>query len=117
MRNYLLAVFTEQPQSVLGPIGAHVQLRCTVIQEHGVRWTITTSDDLVITTAESDSVEVFRSLGISVEPISLTAQESVLTVNGTEGNNGTTVECVAVLLTDTTMRCSSEEAQIIFYGT
>ena len=101
---------------MLESIGTQVQLRCSVVQEYGVRWTITTSDGTLITTAESDAVEVLRSLGISVEPISLTAQESVLTVNGTEGNNGTTVVCVPVLLTDTTMRCSSEEAQIIFYG-
>ena len=111
-----LAVFTQQPELVLEPIGMQVQQRCSVFQEYGVRWTITTSDGSLITTAEADSVEVLRSLGITVEPISLTVQESVLTVNGTEGNNGTTVECVAVLLTDSTMRCSSEEVQMIFYG-
>ena len=101
---------------MLAPIGPRVQLRCTVVQEYGVRWLITPSDGSPISTAESDSVVILRSLGISVEPISLTAQESVLTVNGTEGNNGTTVVCVAALLTDSTMRCPSEEVQIIFYG-
>ena len=101
---------------MLESIGTQVQLRCSVFQEYGVRWTITTSDGILITTAESDAVEVLRFLGITVDPISITAQESVLTVNGTEGNNGTTLVCVAVLLTDTTMRCSSEEVQMIFYG-
>ena len=101
---------------MLESIGTQVQLRCSVVQEYGVRWTITTSDGTLITTAEIKAVEVLRSLGISVEPISLTAQESVLTVNETEGNNGTTVVCVAALLTDTTMRCSSEEVQMMFYG-
>ena len=111
-----LAVFTEQPQPVLAPIGTQVQLRCSVIQEYGVRWTITPSGGSLITTAESDSVAILDSLGLSVEPISLIAQESVLTVNGTEDNNGTIVVCVATLLSDTSMRCLTEEAQVIFYG-
>ena len=98
---------------MLAPIGTQVQLRCSVVQEYGVRWTITTSNGLPITTAESDSVAILESMGISVEPNSTTAQESVLTVNGTEGNNGTTARCIASLLT---MRCSSGEGQIIFYG-
>ena len=100
---------------MLAPIGTQVLLRCSVVQEYGVRWAITTSNALPITTAESDAVEVLRSLGISVEPISITAQESVLTVNGTEGNNGSAVVCVAAL-TGTTTRCSSEQVQMIFYG-
>ena len=113
---YQLAVFTEQPESVPAPIETQVHLRCSVVQEYGVRWTITTSHGSSITTAELDSVASLGSLGISVEPISTTAQESVLTVNGTEFNNGSIVVCIAALLTDTLMRCSSGEAQMIFYG-
>ena len=100
---------------MLAQIGTQVQLRCSVVQEYGVRWAITTSNGLPITTAESDSIAILESMGISVEPLSITAQKSVLTVNGTEGNNGTTVVCVAAL-TNGTMRCSSEEVQMIFYG-
>ena len=102
---------------MLESIGTQVQLRCSVVQEYGVRWVVTPSGGSLITTAESDSPASLRRLGISVEPPTiLTAQESVLTVNGTESNNGTTVVCVAALLTDTTMRCSSREVQMIFYG-
>ena len=41
----------------------------------------------------------------------------MLTVNGTEKNNGTDIECLAVLITDITTRCLSEAVQVIFYGT
>ena len=101
---------------MLVPSGPQVQLNCSVIQEYGVRWLVTPSGCSALTSAESDAVASFGSWGISFEPLSITAQESVLTVNGTEGNNGTTVECVAALLADSTMRCSSGEVQMIFYG-
>ena len=101
---------------MLAPIGSQVQLKCSVIQEYGVRWLVTPSGGSPITTSESDSIVSLEFLGIMAVPSSITAQESVLTVNGTEGNNGTTVLCIAVLLASTTMRCSSEEVQVIFYG-
>ena len=102
----------------IAPVGTQVQLRCSVVQEYGVRWVVTSSEGITITTAESDSLAALRGLGISVEPFTISAQKSVLTVNRTEGNNGTTVVCVAVLLANTTMRsrCSSEEVQVFFYG-
>ena len=101
---------------MLAPIGKQVQLRCSVFQEYGVRWTITTGGGSPISTADTDSVASLGSLGIMALPSSITAQESVLTIDGTESNNGTTVVCIAALLTDTTMRCSSEEVQVILYG-
>ena len=106
-------VFTEQPEPVLAPIGTQVQLRCSVVEDYGVRWVVTLPGGGPISTAE---LEVLRSQGIIVKPLSTTAEESVLTVNGTEGNNGTTIQCLAVLLTDITMRCASEDVQVIFYG-
>ena len=81
-----------------------------------MRWLVTTSGGSTRSTAAVDAVTRLGSLGISFQPLSITAQESVLTVNGTEGNNGTTVECVATLLTDADMECSSGEVQMIFYG-
>ena len=114
--NIMYAVFTEQPEPVLAPIGTQAQLNCSVVQGYGVRWLVTPSGGSPISTADSDSVATLMSLGIMAVPSSITVQESVLTVNGTEGNNGTTVLCIAVLLASTTMRCSSEEVQVIFYG-
>ena len=102
---------------MLAPIGTQVQLNCSVVQEYGVRWLVTPSGGSPRSTAAVNAVTRLGSLGISFQPLSITAQESVLTVNGTEGNNGTTVECVAVLLsTGTDMECSSGEVLIIFYG-
>ena len=57
---------------------------------------------------------VLESIGII--PTSITTQESVLTVNGTEDNNGTDIECLAVLLIAPIFRCPSEAIQGIFYG-
>ena len=80
---------------MLAPIGTQVQLRCSVVQEYDVRWFIILSGgERAISTSESDSVAPLRSLGIIVELLSLTAHESVLTVNGTQSNNGTTVVCI-----------------------
>ena len=101
---------------MLAPIETQVQLRCSVVQEYGVQWAISSSDGSPITTAESDSVVSLGSRGISFKPLSVTAQESVLTINGTGVNNGTTVECVAALLNNTFIRCSSEVVHMIFYG-
>ena len=101
---------------MLAPIGTQVQLNCSAVQGYGVRWLVTSSGGSPRSTAAVDAVTYTRlgSLGISFEPLSITAQESVLTVNGTEGNNGTTVACVAVLLTGTEdMECSSGK---VLYG-
>ena len=102
---------------MLAPIGPQVQLNCSAVQGYGVRWLVTSSGGSPRSTAAVDAVTRLGSLGISFKPLSITAQESVLTVNGTEGNNGTTVVCIAVLLTGTEdMECSSEEVLMIFYG-
>ena len=98
---------------MLAPIGTQAQLRCSVVQEYGVRWIVTLSGGGKISSLEA---ETLQSIGIMVVPTSITTQESVLTVNGTERINGTTIQCQAALLTDTTMRCSSENVQLIFYG-
>ena len=101
---------------MLAPIGPQVQLRCSVIQEYGVRWHITPSGGSLITTADTDAGVTLERLGIMAEPSSITAQESELTVNGTESNNGTTLVCVATLSSDAIRKYYSEEVQVIFYG-
>ena len=104
-------VFTEQPEPVLAPIGTQVQLRCSVVQGYGVRWVVTRPSGGPISSLELATLE-----SIGFIPTSTSAQESVLTVNGTENNNGTTIQCLAVLLTDGSMRCPSEDLQVTFYG-
>ena len=46
---------------------------------------------------------------------SITNQESVLTINGTENNNGTNIVCQTDWLNGTLMRCE-REAVMTFYG-
>ena len=101
---------------MLAPIGTQVQLRCSVVQEYGVRWTVIPTVGVPISTSESDSVISLGSLGIMVVPTSIVEQDSELTFNGTQSNSGTTVVCIAALLTDTSMRCTSEDAIVVFYG-
>ena len=74
-------------------------------------WSVTRPGSGAILSVEPGVLE-----SIGLIPTSITTQESVLAVNGTEDNNGTNIECIAVLLTDTTMRCPSEAVQVIFYG-
>ena len=80
---------------MLAPIGTQVQLRCSVVQEYSVRWIVTIPDGSTFTSLEPDVLE-----SVGIIPTLLPTQESVLTVNGTENNNGTTIQCIAVLLTD-----------------
>ena len=94
------------------PIETQVQLRCSVVQEYSVEWVIILPGGGIISSIEA---EMLQSLGFI--PTSITTQESILTVNGTEDINGTTILCQAVLLTSISMRCQSEAVQVIFYGT
>ena len=97
---------------MLARIGTQVQLRCSVNQEYDVIWSVTSpGSSAPISSAEPG---VLESLGFI--PTSITTQEFVLTVNGTEDNNGTNIECLAVLITDVSTRCSSEAVQVTFYG-
>ena len=96
---------------MLAPIGTQVQLRCSVNQEYSVIWIVTRPGSGVISSGESGVLE-----SIGIIPTSITTQESLLTVNGTEDNNGTDIECLADLLTAPIMRCLSEAVQVIFYG-
>ena len=57
-------------------------------------------------------------LGLSVEPLTRTAHESVLTVSGTEDNNGIRVKCQAHVNTPTFRICSinsGREVSVMFH--
>ena len=97
---------------MLAPIGTQVQLRCSVVQEYRVQWVVTIPGSGAISSVEPGVLEYLGFI-----PRSITTQESVLTVNGTEDINGTNIECLAVLITDGSMRCPSGAVQVIFYGT
>ena len=97
---------------MLVPIGTQVQLNCSVVQEYTVIWLVTRPGNGAISSLELGVLE-----SVEIIPTSITTQESVLTVNGTENNNGTDIQCLAALLTDPSMRCPSEAVQVIFYGT
>ena len=96
---------------MLAPIGTQVQLRCSVVQGYSVQWFVTRPGGGAISSLEPGVLE-----SIGFIPTSVTTQESMLAVNGTEDNSGTDIQCVAVLITDTTTRCPSEAVQVTFYG-
>ena len=104
-------VFTEQPEPVQASIGSQVQLRCSSIEEYGLTWLIIFRNGSVMS---SDPAFSLPASGMSVEPFSTTAHESVLTVNGTEDNNGIKVQCVAMNVTYL-RRCQSRKVSVIFY--
>ena len=93
---------------MLAPIGTQAQLRCSVVQEYSVEWIAILTSGVIISSGALESHGII--------PTSMTAQESVLTVSGTEDINGTTIKCLAILLTDRTMRCPSDGVVMIFYG-
>ena len=78
-----------------------------------MQWVITFPSGLIITSLQQDTLE---KLGIMVAPTSIASQESVLTVDGAEEVNGTTIQCQAAATTSN-MICQSEDIQLIFYGT
>ena len=75
-----------------------------------MRWLVILPSGGAISSVEPGVLE-----SIGFIPTSITTQESVLVVNGTEDINGTTIECQAVATTGI-MRCPSEAVQVIFYG-
>ena len=77
-----------------------------------MQWFITLPGGLIITSLQPDALE---SQGIIVAPASIASEESVLTVNGAEEVNGTTIQCQAAA-TNSNMICPSEDIQLIFYG-
>ena len=91
---------------MLTAVGTQGKINCTVAPEFDVEWIITLPNGETIFSVE---LKDLKSLGITI-------QDSVLTVNRTKRINGTTIQCQAVLLTATSMRCLSEAVQVIFYG-
>ena len=73
-----------------------------------MQWVITLPSGLLITSLQPEALE---SRGIMVVPTSIASQESVLTVDGAEDVNGTTILCQAIATTGNTV-CPSEDIQL-----
>ena len=71
-------------------------------------------DRTFITSDDFDAAYRFSTFGLSVQPFSTTANESMLTVNGTEDNNGVKVQCIAFNAT-TLRRCPGRRVSVIFF--
>ena len=77
-------------------------------------WGITYPDGAFIFSDNFDAAYRLPALGLSVQPFSTKAHESLLTVNGTEDNNGIRVQCVA--FNATIIRgCYGRRVTVIFY--
>ena len=71
--------------------------------------TFISSDDIIAT-------RLLPAFDMSFQPFSITAHESVLTINGTERNNGIMVRCVAYNGTSTPFRrCPGRTVSVMFY--
>ena len=78
-------------------------------------WAVIFRDRDTIISEEFDAAISFPSTGLSVQPFSTTAHESVLTINGTEHNNGVRVQCSAYNLAKPFILCPSRKVSVIFY--
>ena len=78
-------------------------------------WNIIYPDGALIFSDNFDAAYRLPALGLSVEPFSTKAHESMLTVNGTEDNNGIRVQCVAYYNATTLRRCLGRRVSVIFF--
>ena len=119
-RHYFLhvsAVFVEQPVPVVAaPFGSQVRLRCSVIEGFGIDWEVVLTSDpnIAVSTELPREMELLRREGIEVVPSS-SLTDSSLVINGTDGNSGANITCVAFeqgIISEFRSRTS----QVIFHG-
>ena len=94
-------VILEEPDPVLEPLGTQVKLKCRVDMVFRTAWRIILPGVPAVTT-DRDREVAFAFLanhGISMTEVSSAEnREPPLRINGTIGNSGTTVQCIAIEL-------------------
>ena len=79
-----------------------------------MHWSVALPRRGIFNSLLDQDINVLESMGIVFT--SITNQESVLTINGTDNNNGTNIVCRTDRLNGTFMRCEREAVQVTFYG-
>lgn len=103
---------------MLEPFGTQVVLNCRVGMEYRTTWSIKLPGQSSPTPLETQEViDFLTSINGIVSEISSTGnREPPLRINGTEGNDGTTVQCISIDLMNPTSRCLSAVVGVTFYG-
>lgn len=103
---------------MLEPLWAQVELNCRVDIAYKTAWSITLPGVASPTNTETPSSVDFLAAnrGIVTEVSSAENHEPPLRINGTIGNSGTAVQCIAINLMDPTRRCPSATVSAVFYG-
>ena len=110
-------MFLKQPVPVAAaPFGSQVELRCSVIEGYGIDWEVVLTSDpgIVLSTGLPREMELLRREGIEIVPSSSLTDFS-LVINGTDGNNGAIITCVA-FEEDIISEFRSRTSQVIFHG-
>jgi hypothetical protein len=116
-----LSVFTDEPARELVKefLGAEAELDCSVSPSYLVGWEINFpggKDSVRTLNLSLEVIEQLEGRGIMVQNTS--SVDSMLTINGTEGNNGTVVQCIAANEdTPTVIILAQERVEIYFYST
>ena len=115
-------VFLEDPGEEpikFVPIGTQAQLNCSVNDEYGIlTWSIQISPDTVAETRAAVQLEFIQMMnGINMKAISVT--KSILTINGSDINDGINVTCIAFEVDDPVFGENPESGtvQVRIYGT
>lgn len=111
-------MFQEQPGpgNVMTVIGTQVELNCSVMDGQRIIWYFYRPGfSSPVTTDQLGVLEELRNEGIIVE-FSSNILFSLLTMNATERNNKTEVECASVNINDAIIRCASRRVVLTFFG-
>ena len=114
-------VIIEEPDPVLEPLGTQVELNCSVDMAFRTAWRVILPGSPAVTT-DRDREAAFAFLAnqsINVTEVSSTEnREPPLRINGTIGNSGTTVQCIAMELDNLFEErvCPGTVIRMIFHG-
>lgn len=111
-------MFLEQPDIMLEPSGAQVQLTCQVNADYRISWSITLRGETVASSTDSpgDLAFLITNHGIVSEISTVENRQPPLTVNGTMDNDQVIVQCIAITVEKPTKKCPGTELLLEFYG-
>ena len=111
-------MFLEQPDPVVEPLGTQVEVNCAVNSTFRTTWNILLPGRAFGLTTDSPSNINFLTAnrGIVTNISSTENRKPPLRINGTIGNSGTTVQCIAISLMDIILRCAGRNFLVTFFG-
>ena len=112
-------MFLEQPDPVVKPLGTQVEVSCAVNFPFRTIWSILLPGREMgseLSSEISTNVDFLTENHGIVTNVSSAGNREPLRINGIIGNNGTTVQCIAINLTDLSNRCLGRNFLVTFFG-